>query len=67
MITIQLNGFPQEIEGELSLRELVLQLKIRHTTSAIAVNSEVVPRSAYGEMKIKAGDQIEVVAAVGGG
>ncbi len=34
---------------------------------AVAVNGQVVPRSAWGERKLQAGDEIEIVGAVQGG
>ncbi len=34
---------------------------------AVAVNGQVVPRSAWGERKLQVGDEIEIVGAVQGG
>ena len=34
---------------------------------AVAVNGQVVPRSAWDERKLQAGDEIEIVGAVQGG
>ena len=34
---------------------------------AVAVNGQVVPQSAWGERKLQAGDEIEIVGAVQGG
>jgi len=34
---------------------------------AVAVNGQVVPRSAWEERKLQAGDEIEIVGAVQGG
>jgi sulfur carrier protein len=34
---------------------------------AVAVNGRVVPRRAWGETTLGAGDEIEIVAPVGGG
>ena len=34
---------------------------------AVEMNGEIVPRSRYGETRVAPGDQLEVVAAVGGG
>ena len=34
---------------------------------AVALNGQVVPRSKWGERKLQAGDEIEIVGAVQGG
>ena len=34
---------------------------------AVAVNGQVVPRSAWGERKLQVGDEVEIVGAVQGG
>lgn len=34
---------------------------------AVALNGQVVPRSAWGERKLQVGDEIEIVGAVQGG
>ncbi|GBQ20676.1 sulfur carrier protein ThiS [Acidiphilium acidophilum] len=34
---------------------------------AVALNERVVPRSAWAETALRAGDEIEIVRAVGGG
>ena len=34
---------------------------------AVAVNGQVVPRSAWSERKLRAGDDVEIVGAVTGG
>jgi sulfur carrier protein len=34
---------------------------------AVAINEEVVPRRAWGERLVMAGDRVEIVAAVQGG
>ena len=34
---------------------------------AVERNREIVPKSAYGEVTLSAGDQIEIVQFIGGG
>ena len=34
---------------------------------AVAVNGQVVPRSAWGEQRLQTGDEVEIVGAVQGG
>lgn len=45
------------------LRSLTLEAR----RVAVAVNRDVVPRSAYGGHELASGDRIEILEAVGGG
>ncbi|MBI4196789.1 MAG: sulfur carrier protein ThiS [Deltaproteobacteria bacterium] len=67
MIDIYLNGEIQKFEAPITLSEILERLRIPLSAMAIAVNREIVPRSEFPLFKIKEGDQIEVVKAVGGG
>ena len=64
---VAVNGHQISIETEQSLLDLLQQLKLEETHYAIAVNSEVVPRSELATKRLRAGDRIELVQAVGGG
>ncbi|MBI2068091.1 MAG: sulfur carrier protein ThiS [Deltaproteobacteria bacterium] len=67
MIDIYLNGEIQKFEAPITLSEILERLRIPLSAMAIAVNREIVPRSEFPLFKIKEGDRIEVVKAVGGG
>ncbi|MDH5694982.1 MAG: sulfur carrier protein ThiS, partial [Gammaproteobacteria bacterium] len=47
--------------------DLVLAMDLRGGRIAMEVNQEILPRSEYETYRLKSGDQIEVVHAVGGG
>ncbi|MBL8957198.1 MAG: sulfur carrier protein ThiS [Myxococcaceae bacterium] len=64
---VHVNGEPKEIADGLTLSELLDTLKIERARVAVEVNAEVVRRARHGEVKLKAGDQIEIVTFVGGG
>ncbi len=63
---VLLNGQPRDLSGELSVADLIESLALEGKL-AVEINEEIVPRSRYGEYRIKPGDRIEVVNAVGGG
>lgn len=64
---VQVNGEEREVAEGLSLVELLEQLKIDRSRVAVEVNAEVVRRVRHPEVRLKAGDQVEIVTFVGGG
>jgi sulfur carrier protein len=64
---IQVNGEPLEVAERSSLSDLVAQLELAGKRIAIELNLEIVPRSAYANTLLEAGDRIEIVHAIGGG
>ena len=68
MIEININGEIRTIPEESTVRSLLefLNLAEREGT-AVAVNMEVIPRSAHAATFLNAGDRVEIVQAVGGG
>jgi sulfur carrier protein len=67
MILIQLNGSEKILKKPLTIHELLKESKISHQAIAVAVNSEIVPRSDFEKIKIRNHDEIEIIHAVGGG
>lgn len=66
-VTLTVNGKPREIEQEMDLPEFLQALHIDPRLVAVAHNGEVVPRSEYGRIRLRAGDSLEIVRMVGGG
>ena len=64
---VQVNGEEREVADGVSLVELLDALKVDRTRVAVEVNAEVVRRARHAEVKLKGGDQIEIVTFVGGG
>jgi len=65
--TIRLNGEAQPLRAR-SVADLLVELGCAADGGvAVAVNGEVVPRSAWSERALRPGDQVEVVGAVQGG
>ena len=67
MATVTINGRPQNVGEVVLLVDLLTDLSLNAAYLAVAVNDEVVPRSEHGATKIKDGDRVEVIHAVGGG
>ena len=67
MVTIRLNGEEKSFEESLTISELLRHLNISFQAVAVAVNSEVVPCSAFERIKLRNRDSIEIIRPVGGG
>ncbi|MBI4384593.1 MAG: sulfur carrier protein ThiS [Nitrospinae bacterium] len=61
------NGQEREIRSVATLADLLRELEIAAPNFAVAVNSQVVPKSRYEDTPVGEGDNIEIVHAVGGG
>ncbi len=64
---IRLNGEDYEIEGELTLEELLRRLSILPERVAVEVNLQVIRKNDFKDFKVKDGDVVEIVNFVGGG
>ena len=64
---IILNGTPRDTVDGTDLLALVRTVSDRETGIAVALNSAVVPRSAWPATALADGDRIDVVTAVQGG
>lgn len=67
MLTVHVNGRPQDVPPDTSVRDLLTRLGIEGARIAVAVNRSVVPRSAFDTHRLAAGDRVEILEAVGGG
>ncbi len=65
---IRINGAERVLTAD-NVARLLVQLGYGNDRPGIAValNGQVVPRSAWGERKLQGGDEIEIVGAVQGG
>ncbi len=50
-----------------TMADLVRALNLEGKRIAVECNGEIVPKSRYAQTPVRAGDRLEVVAAVGGG
>jgi thiamine biosynthesis protein ThiS len=66
-MTIVLNGEERECREEMTIADLVNELKLGKRRIAVEVNREIIPRDHYATHRLNAGDHIEIVHFVGGG
>jgi sulfur carrier protein len=64
---VTVNGQPMEVEEGTSLEALLARLRVKREFTAVAVNREVAPRSAYATTLLRDGDRLEIVHPMGGG
>ena len=64
---LKVNGKNQEFGGPLSVAALTEQLALNPKQFAVERNREIVPRSAYADVLLDEGDEIEIVRFIGGG
>jgi sulfur carrier protein len=66
-VTVTVNGAVTDVGPGTTVDAVVALLGARPVGTAVAVNGEVVPRSAWTTRTIRDGDAVEVLAAVSGG
>jgi len=64
---IRVNGDELRVPCGCTVQELLKQLEFRGRRVAVALNRDVVPRSAFETTALSDGDRIEILEAVGGG
>ena len=67
MIQIIVNGKPRDIEEEIDLPGFLRCFDINPRLVAVAINGDVVPKTEYAYVRVRAGDVLEIVRMVGGG
>ncbi len=66
-MTLRLNGNPIALQEGATVAELLSSRGIPSDGVAVAVNRTIVPKRTHGTHRLEAGDDVEVVRAVGGG
>ncbi|OIP19284.1 MAG: thiamine biosynthesis protein ThiS [Betaproteobacteria bacterium CG2_30_59_46] len=64
---LTVNGVPHSFEQNPNLSQLLETLNLTGKRLAVERNSEIVPRSQFGDTLLADGDKLEIVVAVGGG
>lgn len=67
MLTIRLNGEERTLPSPQTIAEILQEFKIPSQSIAVAINSEIVPRSFFEKTRVKNRDEIEIIHPVGGG
>jgi sulfur carrier protein len=61
------NGERRSVPAPCTVETLLRELTLESRRVAVAVNRDVVPRSAFASRALASGDRIEILEAVGGG
>ena len=64
---LTVNGDAARVEDGTTVADLVAARAEDHRRVAVAVNADVVPRSAWADTPLRDGDAVEVLVAVAGG
>lgn len=64
---LTVNGEDRTVDGAATVADLIAQVTEQTRGIAVAVNGDVVPRSAWRDAPLRNGDAVEVLTAVQGG
>ena len=67
MLEITINGQTHRLERELTVAELIFELRLVPQQVAVEVNRTLVPRAEHREHRLRCGDELEIVSLAGGG
>ncbi len=67
LVNLLVNGDPRTVPSDCTVAELIDALGLQTHRIAIAINRDVVPRSAFATHQLAADDRVEILEAVGGG
>ncbi len=67
MINIIINGENRDIKENISLLQIIIELKIEDKVMAAAVNMEIVKKDNWNNYIPKNNDKLELLQFVGGG
>ena len=67
LVNLLVNGDPRTVPSDYTVAKLIDALGLQTRRIAIAVNRNVVPRSAFATHQLAADDRVEILEAVGGG
>lgn len=66
-LRIRLQGEPFTVASESTVLQLIEQLGRSPDGLAVAVNLEIVRRDRFGAHRLREGDRVDIITAVGGG
>ena len=66
-ISILVNGEARDVEGAVTIEELLRGLDLQPRLVVVEHNGDILRRERYGQIRVAAGDELELVHFVGGG
>ncbi len=64
---VVVNGVPRQLPEGMTVTQLLEDMALTGKRLAVEINLEIVPRSTHGAHRLRAGDRVEIVHAIGGG
>ena len=64
---VTINGKAKNLNGELSIRDLLKELQVEEKIVALSINANLVKRDTWDSTLIKENDKIELLQFMGGG
>ncbi|RVU32975.1 sulfur carrier protein ThiS [Neptunomonas marina] len=64
---LTVNGEPVRVQQANNVAELLSTLNLHEKRVAVEINSEIIPRSEHPTTRVREGDRVEIVRAIGGG
>lgn len=66
-LSVSVNGETRQWPAGSTIADVVAALQLTGKRIAVECNQEIVPRAQHGSTLLQAGDQVEIVQAIGGG
>lgn len=66
-IHLELNGEPVTLDASVTLEQALERWSPGNAAVAVAINREFVPRGRYGEIRLRDGDEVELLIPMQGG
>lgn len=66
-LSVSVNGETRQWPAGSTIADVVAALQLTGKRIAVERNQEIVPRAQHGATLLQAGDQVEIVQAIGGG
>jgi sulfur carrier protein len=67
LASLIVNGANTDIDDAQTVADVVSRMGLAGKKIAVEKNGEIVPRSRYATTRVRPGDRLEIVGAVGGG
>jgi len=67
LASLIVNGANTDIDDVQTVADVVSRMGLAGKKIAVEKNGEIVPRSRYATTRVRPGDRLEIVGAVGGG
>ena len=64
---VTINGEARNLNGQLSIRDLLKELQVEEKIVALSINASLVKRDTWDSTLIKENDKIELLQFMGGG